>query len=140
MARQRMYSETAARATAEADPLDRATVRLAEAAATHRAEREARMTRLSCRADPGTSSGEPDPGPAPHLETFDRPGGPPEAFLVNDRRAAAAFGVSAATLWRGVKDGRFPRPVRAGGCTRWVWDEIEETVRTAIDARDGRGG
>lgn len=142
MASREMHSGIAAGAAVGDDPLDLATARLADAAATHRAVREHRMTRLSGGEYPGNShelACETLPGPAPHLESH-CPRGPPEAFLVNDRRAAAALGVSTATLWRGAKDGRFPRPVRVGGCTRWLWTEIEDAVRKAVRARDGVEG
>jgi predicted DNA-binding transcriptional regulator AlpA len=57
-----------------------------------------------------------------------------------DRRAVCElFGgtkpINAATLYRGIRQGRFPRPVRIGGSSRWLRAECETVLRTMMEAR-----
>jgi predicted DNA-binding transcriptional regulator AlpA len=40
-----------------------------------------------------------------------------------------------ATLYRGMRSGRYPRPINIGGM-RWLRSECEATVRKMIDERD----
>lgn len=43
-----------------------------------------------------------------------------------------------ATLYRGIKDGRFPAPVKIGTVTsRWIKSECIAAIQTMIAARDG---
>ena len=40
---------------------------------------------------------------------------------------AFRFSVSAATVWRWTRDGRFPKPIKVGGrSTRWRRADVEE--------------
>jgi len=53
------------------------------------------------------------------------------SFLIDsyqsDKQIAQRFKVSRATIWRWVKEGRFPKPIRLSpGCTRWKSSEVEE--------------
>jgi predicted DNA-binding transcriptional regulator AlpA len=44
-----------------------------------------------------------------------------------------------ATLYKGVKDGRYPKPVHPGPATsRWVLSELIECKRSWIERRDGK--
>jgi predicted DNA-binding transcriptional regulator AlpA len=57
-----------------------------------------------------------------------------------DRRAVCRmFGgskpINAATLYRGIRAGRFPRPIRIGGSSRWLRDECEAVLQTMIEGR-----
>jgi predicted DNA-binding transcriptional regulator AlpA len=57
-----------------------------------------------------------------------------------DRRAVCEmFGgnrpINAATLYRGIRAGRFPRPIRVGGSSRWLRDECEAVLRSMKEAR-----
>jgi predicted DNA-binding transcriptional regulator AlpA len=36
-----------------------------------------------------------------------------------------------ATVWRRTSDGTLPQPVRIGGVTRWVRDELVEVISAA---------
>lgn len=54
--------------------------------------------------------------------------GEPTALLISDHTAAALLGISRATLWRRVKDGTLPRPVKIGAATRWKRDELITAV------------
>ena len=50
------------------------------------------------------------------------------ALLMADHTAAAFLGISRATLWRRVKDGTLPNPIRIGAVTRWKRDELIAAV------------
>jgi len=42
-----------------------------------------------------------------------------------------------ATLYRGIKAGKYPRPVKPGpGMSRWLRSECQQTLREMIAARD----
>jgi predicted DNA-binding transcriptional regulator AlpA len=44
-----------------------------------------------------------------------------------------------ATLYRGIKTGKYPRPLKVGpGTSRWVQSECEEALLKMIALRDGR--
>ena len=56
--------------------------------------------------------------------------------LLNRRDVCAYFGgINPSTLYRGIKAGRFPRPVRIGGSSRWLRQECEAVLRGLIDGR-----
>ncbi|MBT4129243.1 MAG: AlpA family phage regulatory protein [Candidatus Marinimicrobia bacterium] len=45
----------------------------------------------------------------------------------SDKQVANRFEVSRATVWRWVKEGLFPKPVKlSAGCTRWKLSDIEQ--------------
>lgn len=44
----------------------------------------------------------------------------------------AIIPVSAATWWRGVRDGRFPQPVRIGKITAWRSSDINAVIRKTV--------
>jgi predicted DNA-binding transcriptional regulator AlpA len=44
---------------------------------------------------------------------------------------------SNATSWRHVKAGILPAPIKLGGLTRWVPEEVEAAIARAMAARDG---
>jgi len=54
---------------------------------------------------------------------------------------AKGFGYSRAHLWRLVKAGRFPKPVKLGLGSRnaWVEQEIDSFIESKIAERDQRG-
>jgi predicted DNA-binding transcriptional regulator AlpA len=43
--------------------------------------------------------------------------------------------LNASTLYRGIRQGRFPRPLRVGGSSRWLRAEIEAALRGMVEAR-----
>ena len=46
--------------------------------------------------------------------------------LASGRERPGRLPVSAATVWRWVRDGQFPAPVRLGpGCTAWTLEAVE---------------
>jgi prophage regulatory protein len=48
-------------------------------------------------------------------------------------------GIHRSEIWRRVRDGRFPRPVRLGErCTRWNLAEVEQWVRDRLAERDAQ--
>jgi predicted DNA-binding transcriptional regulator AlpA len=57
-----------------------------------------------------------------------------------DRRAVCElFGgnrpINASTLYRGIKLGRYPRPIKLGGSSRWLASECREVLRKMTEAR-----
>jgi predicted DNA-binding transcriptional regulator AlpA len=60
-----------------------------------------------------------------------------------DRRAVAEFfggtrPLNPATLYRGIRRGRFPAPVRVGGCSRWLRSECEQALSKMLEQRSHR--
>jgi predicted DNA-binding transcriptional regulator AlpA len=60
--------------------------------------------------------------------------------LLDLRAACRFFGgsrpINPATLYRGIRVGRFPRPVKIGpGASRWLRAECEAALQAAIDRR-----
>jgi hypothetical protein len=60
--------------------------------------------------------------------------------LVDESVARAIIGgaaspISRATLWRHVKAGRFPKPLKIGARNRWKRDELVAVVEKAAAAR-----
>ena len=52
-------------------------------------------------------------------------------FLLSAQETATMLGMSVATVWRRTNDGTLPQPVRIGGVTRWVRDELIEVISAA---------
>jgi predicted DNA-binding transcriptional regulator AlpA len=57
-----------------------------------------------------------------------------------DRRAACEFfggtrPINPATLYRGVRQGRYPRPVKVGGSSRWLRSECEAVLQAMVEGR-----
>jgi predicted DNA-binding transcriptional regulator AlpA len=57
-----------------------------------------------------------------------------------DRRAVCALlggtrPLNASTLYRNIKAGRFPRPIRVGGSSRWLRVECELALQAMVDGR-----
>jgi predicted DNA-binding transcriptional regulator AlpA len=44
--------------------------------------------------------------------------------------------IDASTLYRGIRDGRYPRPVKVGpGSSRWLRSECENALRLMVERR-----
>jgi len=44
--------------------------------------------------------------------------------------------INASTLYRGIRQGRYPRPVKVGpGSSRWLRKECEAVLRSMVDGR-----
>ncbi|TDT41498.1 AlpA family transcriptional regulator [Halospina denitrificans] len=44
---------------------------------------------------------------------------------LSDSDNATRYGVSRQTVWRWVRQGKFPSPIRINGCTRWKLSDLE---------------
>ena len=52
---------------------------------------------------------------------------PPEGFC-RDKQAYNTLGISRSTWWQGVKDGRYPKPIKHGRCTLWRVSDIRALI------------
>jgi predicted DNA-binding transcriptional regulator AlpA len=43
--------------------------------------------------------------------------------------------IDAATLYRGIRKGRYPRPVKVGGSSRWLREECEIALKVMVEGR-----
>lgn len=56
----------------------------------------------------------------------------PDCAIVRQRQIVPLIGLSASTLWRYVRSGKFPKPFKVGAnSTAWRWGD----VRAWLDAR-----
>lgn len=53
---------------------------------------------------------------------------------------ASALNLGASTVWRKVKDGSFPSPIKIGGSTRWHRSEVEALITSLTDQQRGKNG
>lgn len=51
--------------------------------------------------------------------------------LLRDKEVAAQLRVSVPTVWRRVKDGTIPRPLKIGSLSRWQQADISAVIETA---------
>ena len=54
-------------------------------------------------------------------------------FLSVDQ-VAHRYNVSVDSIWRWKRNGKFPKPVRIGGCTRWKLSDILEFDNSLVAA------
>jgi predicted DNA-binding transcriptional regulator AlpA len=54
-----------------------------------------------------------------------------------DRRATCLLfgGIHPASLYRGVRQGRFPKPIKVGALSRWLRSECETALARMIEVR-----
>ena len=43
--------------------------------------------------------------------------------------------INSATLYRGIRHGRYPKPVKVGGSSRWLRTECESALQAMADRR-----
>lgn len=59
--------------------------------------------------------------------------------LLDRREVCRFFGgnrpLDPATLYRGIRKGRFPVPVKVGGCSRWLRSECEAALEAMLIER-----
>lgn len=48
-----------------------------------------------------------------------------------DKNVAARYQVSRPTIWRWLKEGQFPKPVKLAGSTRWRLSDLEKWEQEA---------
>jgi predicted DNA-binding transcriptional regulator AlpA len=56
--------------------------------------------------------------------------------ILTDRQVAARFGVNRSSVWRWVKLGILPKPIKIGGSTRWMAAEIRAVIEKGKAARN----
>jgi predicted DNA-binding transcriptional regulator AlpA len=61
------------------------------------------------------------------------------AGLLDRREVCRFFGgsrpINPATLYRGIRKGLFPQPVRVGGSSRWLRAECEAALGAIVESR-----
>ena len=57
-------------------------------------------------------------------------------ILIRPRTLASQLGICRSTLWRWVRDGILPKPVRIGGIAGWRPEDIQEAIEKAKRGRD----
>jgi predicted DNA-binding transcriptional regulator AlpA len=66
----------------------------------------------------------------------------PNPALLDAKAVAAFFGgtrpLNLATLYRGIRCGRFPPPVHVGGSSRWLRSECEIALAKMLEQRSNR--
>jgi predicted DNA-binding transcriptional regulator AlpA len=60
--------------------------------------------------------------------------------LLDRRQTCFFFGgskpIDASTLYRGIREGRYPKPVKVGpGTSRWLREECEAALREMVEGR-----
>ena len=63
-----------------------------------------------------------------------------QAHLLDKGEVCRLFGgtkpINPSTLYRGIREGRYPQPIKVGpGCSRWLRDESEAVLREMTEAR-----
>jgi predicted DNA-binding transcriptional regulator AlpA len=62
-----------------------------------------------------------------------------ENHLLDKAEVCRYFGgskpINVATLYRGIRQGRFPKPLKVGGSSRWLRSECEVALRSMVDGR-----
>lgn len=65
---------------------------------------------------------------APELQKKPNPEFP--RLYVSVKELSSRYGVTAVSIWRWVREGRFPRPVKlSGNATRWKLSAVEQFER-----------
>jgi predicted DNA-binding transcriptional regulator AlpA len=61
------------------------------------------------------------------------------AHLMDKGEVCRYFGgtkpINTATLYRGIRQGRFPKPLKIGGSSRWLRSECELALHSMIEGR-----
>jgi predicted DNA-binding transcriptional regulator AlpA len=59
--------------------------------------------------------------------------------LLDKREVLRLFGgtkpINTATLYRGIRQGRFPKPMKVGGSSRWLRTECEAVLQAMVEGR-----
>jgi len=59
-----------------------------------------------------------------------------QTMLLNRKEVCRFFGgINPATLYRHIRQGRLPKPVKVGGSSRWLRSECEAALQTMVDGR-----
>ncbi|MGR9136892.1 helix-turn-helix transcriptional regulator [Rhizobium leguminosarum] len=60
-------------------------------------------------------------------------------FISSEELKAKGVTISRATLWRLIKKGQFPKPIKQSPSRNaWLESEVDEWMRSRVDARDRR--
>lgn len=60
-------------------------------------------------------------------------------FFLRDIEVAHRYNISRPTIWRWVKQGKFPKPLKlAGGSSRWKLKDLENWEQIQSEKQDNR--
>ena len=65
-----------------------------------------------------------------HIIT-EAPNSPDASPLLRDKEVAGILSVSVPTVWRRVKDGTIPKPLKIGALSRWAKSDIIAVIEAA---------
>jgi predicted DNA-binding transcriptional regulator AlpA len=56
--------------------------------------------------------------------------------LLNRKEVCHFFGgINPATLYRHIRQGRLPKPIKVGGSSRWLMSECQAVLQAMVDGR-----
>ena len=62
-----------------------------------------------------------------------------QSHLLDKGEVCRYFGgskpINSATLYRWIRQGRFPKPIRVGGSSRWLRTECEAVLQAMVNGR-----
>ncbi len=56
-----------------------------------------------------------------------------QKLAVPVKQAASMLSIGVSTLWRDVKAGKLPAPIKIGGATRWRVSDLQRALEPATD-------
>lgn len=57
-------------------------------------------------------------------------------MLININKVMELFGVKKSAIYKMISDGILPAPIKVGGSSRWLSNEIEDSVNSMIARRN----
>ena len=59
-----------------------------------------------------------------------------QTMLLNRKEVCRFFGgINPATLYRHIRQGKLPKPVKVGGSSRWLLSECQAALQAMVDGR-----
>lgn len=61
----------------------------------------------------------------------------PQEGFCRDKQVYGALGISRSTWWQGVKDGKYPKPIKHGRMTLWKVSDIRKLIDEIGSGNEG---
>jgi predicted DNA-binding transcriptional regulator AlpA len=72
---------------------------------------------------------------SPHRQGYAADGAGPIESIDSRECCRLLGGIHAASWYRGIRQGRYPRPVKVGSLSRWLRSEVEACLTRMIEVR-----